>query len=307
MKNLEKIVNSGKEIIVTSLLAGALSFSPFLSENSQAQENQDRNKKPKTEEKAYFIDLKHLGFTFKKPLVTKVKGVPIEIRDVPRHPKDTYVSRRNAAPIANDSVELGNGFSIFGAKVGRRISLGEPIKAKVGIGFSGEGIYGNDIRRRNYTNAVGTEERGYGAALTYYQLRSAYFHNFNRWLRPFLFSEIETTIKKSEASTNITPGVSLTVGYELSNERTVAENGWDRYDHLETRKLHNLGSWLVGSPYLSLGLYGKEPPLEVGIFLNTGLRHIIRKKLTTLGRETSIDFDDVGWFVGGDMRIIRNF
>jgi len=154
----------------------------------------------------------------------QIQTVPLSIRDVPAHSGD---SSTGIAPIKDSEVT--------------HFPYTLDLEGKVGVGFEGKGF---DIRvgpklsfvitgnfcwptERNYTNDPGSSTRGYGAALTFYNLEKDNF--------AFI------------------PGVSTRISVPLGHQFTgfaeysidflhqlFIRNGWDRYDKFETRKTYKL-------------------------------------------------------------------
>jgi hypothetical protein len=84
---------------------------------------------------------------------------------VPAHPDDSQVS---IGPIADDEVYVRDRFGGF-FRIGPKLNLGG-IYIKPGIELEISGSQNPETPERNYTNYPGTNQRGYGAALTYYKI-----------------------------------------------------------------------------------------------------------------------------------------
>jgi len=294
---LEKIINSTKKFLRTSLLVGALALP--LAGNLQAQE-QETNKKSKipikTEQKLSFSG----GFVFKyeTSLINEIKNIPFEIRKVPGY-----------SPIKDDNVELNNYISL-GGRLGAKIPFDDNIKLNFGMGLDaclGEEGSPSGIKKGNSYFVE-----------PYYIIEPRFIPIKNYYLRPNLFSEIEA---------KITEKIKLGLGYELFGKRIMAENGWDthrterrvinthdvgwtRYTLYEpvtvgeykTNKKYNLANIMVGNLYASLKFYKKPKRKDSSDMyyyaIDFGLTHIIKKNLTDMGKQMDIDFKNKAWFVG---------
>lgn len=110
-----------------------------------------------------------LDAQFSMPPVKKVSNVPESIRDVPMHPDDSWGT---PGVIAADSADSAWLTEIRFLKLGLRADLSESVTwenfADLSFNYGHYAKLGGDLRRRNYTNAPGTEQRGYGAALTFW-------------------------------------------------------------------------------------------------------------------------------------------
>jgi len=194
------------KIVKVAALGSALLFTPL-------QANSD----------FYFYGNLGLGLEAGTP-TAQVQTVPLEIRDVPAHPDDSSLS---IAPIKDSEVT--------------HFPYTLNLEAKVGVGFEGDNF---DIRigpkaglvltgnfswpiERNYTNDPGSDTRGTGAALTYYNLQK----------------EGLAFIPGASARVSIPLGNQLIGFAEYSVDflhQLFMENGWDRYDKFEVRKTYKL-------------------------------------------------------------------
>jgi len=280
---LEKILNTGKRFLGTSLLIGSL-VSPLSARNAQSQEPNKR----------YFFDL---GIRYETSLINEIKNMPLKIRDVPKHPGDIDVPDENIAPIEDASIKLYDRISI-GTKTG--INLYPHNKFKIGLGFGldldlnaplllGRFKYDDrkDTRKRNYTTQPGTDKRGYNAALTYYQVHSTFGPNWNDCIIPSIYSEIEF---------RVTDKVGFALGCNIYKQTLTAENGWDRGNSLEPRKKYNLANLTIVKPCTSLRFYNEKT--EQYIALELGLFNLRTNKPTDIGKEININFNDLAVFGG---------
>ncbi len=195
-----------------------------------------------------------------------VEKMPLEIRSVPIHPDDGYADPKNWAPI--DRLRYPSyGLLNFG---------GGYVLHNDDIRFCAEVFFIFDLstsQERNYTNAPGTETRGYGAALTYLTFEQRGIISPSKYaLLDFLDNispEISGDLKLSEKN-------QIYLGARISLFQAQAENGWDRFDQSQINQIFSLGEYLPVSVYLrchnvSLGVYY---PVQI--------------KLTDVGREAGI-------------------
>lgn len=291
---LERILNKGKKILAYSLLVGSLA-SPLSAQNTQAQESNKKN---------FFFDVS--PFRYETALVNEIKNIPLEIRDIPKHPGDWEVPDENIAPIEDKAVGLYDRISI-GTKTG--INLYPHNDCRIGLGLvldldlNAPPLIGNfkwgerkDTVKRNYTTEPGTDKKGYGAALTYYKIYPTFLTNWNSFLRPSFYSEIEIKLAKK---------LSLALGCDIFKETIVAENGWDRGNSEEKKGKYKLANLVIGKPCASLKFYTNPYQPEQYIGIDVGLFDLRSIKLTDLGKDVDFNFKEMAWFVG--LRVGSNF
>ncbi|MFH1452191.1 MAG: hypothetical protein ABIF88_03395 [archaeon] len=219
------------------------------------------------------------GPVYRHALVQNVRDVPEEIRDVPIHSDDGYASGKGG-PIPSDDINVGprtGGFFRYG---GRMPVIKDTLFAKLGIEVELGGIFTSDKPSRNYTNAVGTSQRGRGAALTYYSIHTKSGPNWNSSLIPKIVGGLEL-----ELSDSVTVGAN----YSIWREDLVAETGYDRYDSLEHRSSFNLVDMTVSSITGSLKFSGDK---NCYFFVEGGVQRVLSKRYYDLGREADIDFNE---------------
>jgi hypothetical protein len=154
-------------------------------------------------------------------------------RLVPIHPSDTYALEKNNGPvkdvlnsITSQNIKLRIGVEAqhkqfqVGAGLGFGISF---------IGYNKEGL---GFAERNYTNAPGTSQRGYGAALTYIDLEE----NGTTGMVVNPFFRLGYQIKGKDWDYNIFGEYSPEV-MSFSTELNVGYDRWNKDELLETRKL----------------------------------------------------------------------
>lgn len=184
------------------------------------------------------------GLQVSKP-VSHVKNIPEYIRNVPMHPDDYYADKKNQGPIkdgvrVNPMVEIPfkAGISIE-TKSGVSLDISGKISHPVGL-F----VYRNE---RNYTNDVGSDNRGEGAALTYYD--AAYGPTFI----PGINLDVYVPLSKTE-SKNL--GAVVGAGYRKYD--LDINTGRDRFDKCEHLRQYNVGSIEEKSLYAGLRVIDSE-------------------------------------------------
>jgi len=167
------------------------------------------------------------GLQVSRPVV-HVKNIPEYIRNVPVHPNDDY-AKKNQGPIkdgisVNPMVEipLKAGISIE-TKSGASLDISG--KLSVPLGFI---VNRNE---RNYTDDVGSDNRGEGAALTYYD--AAYGPLFIPGIEAEVYIPLRDTGKKD---------IGAIVGAGYRKYDLNINTGWDRFDACEHRRQYNVGS-----------------------------------------------------------------
>ncbi len=198
-RTLEKIIGT----VGAVLIGGALLFAPAR----------------KAEAKPYLMIDAQFDFNYGTP-TAQIQTVPEYMRNVPAHPGD---SDEHIGPIEDSQYSFVSLLNIEGrAGVGFREldKFDFSIGAKAGIEFAGGGG-----KERNYTNAPGTDKRGYGAALTYYGTSMGRL-SLGAFARASFFA----------SSINL---LSLEYSADISALQAIAvENGWDRYNTTEVNEIY---------------------------------------------------------------------
>lgn len=207
-----------------------------------------------------------------------VKNLSLEMRNVPVHADDSFAAK-NAGPITDAGYDVNGTFEIGGnfSRRYNRLRVGAGVKWMIALA---------DDAKRNYTNAVGTSERGYGAALTYVTLAkkgillnssdSLVYYILN--LTPEVFVEAVILEKPS-----------LALGCSLSYFNLQAVNGWDRYDKNEINEYYSLGHYVPVSVYLKIFA---TDLMDVAI----GANYPVKLSETADGKEADIQ-RRLTWFV----------
>lgn len=177
----------------------------------------------------------------------EIKNVPEELRYVPIHPSDGYAKEEDNGPIQKDSIKLRDRLIEIGfLKAGIEAKIGEnrlDIYWNGSYRIKGEDLDIDDINERNYTNAPGTEMRGYGAALTYWT--ADYSDNFIQGIN-------------ADLSLRILDEWNLILGGGYREYGIEIQRGWDRYDHLQKWKTDDIGDIEETSVYIGLGIPAYE-------------------------------------------------
>jgi hypothetical protein len=234
-----------------------------------------------------------LGVTYVEPQIKSIDNIPLSIRNVPINPEDTYVPAGNQGPISQTSLKTPYTLTILDFKLGAKFDMGRAqswgdgstnkwLSASAGIGISlnltpdtiGNPTFGSNTAERNYSNAVGTSERGEGAALTYEQLNNHYWGGkWNEYLQPFAFVDL---------SHNFSKAVALSVGVKVTQQTEMIATGWDRWDEQSGWKTYDVSSYYTAMPYMQLKLGPKAINDEEGInsyvSLIGGVSQIISEK-----------------------------
>jgi hypothetical protein len=181
-----------------------------------------------------------------EPNRATMDSVPLLLRDVPIHPDDGYARDENIAPISQGALTrdwLSAGFQLDAALEGTfgpaALALG--VRGILDVTAGVNSFFDKPARRRrNYTNAPGTDKRGYGAALTYV----CFCEDRIQDLRPraAIFSRFASGRAYAELS--------------IEWQRYHVINGWDRYDSFEVRERHELAAGTLST--LRIGVQTSE-------------------------------------------------
>lgn len=234
--------------------------------------------------KGYGFDLvyTYLGST--------VENMPLEIRDVPVHEDDSGYE----GPINKSEYTLNHSFAIS-IMYSRVYGTGEsdPLRFNWGLGFDWLIGMGDNFEERNYMNSPGTDDRGYGAALTYVKVGQG-------GIVPPLGSIF------SDIFLNWSPRVKLEVapfggalknlwfGSSVSYYRIYAQNGWDRYDSLEVRDSYDLAHVIPVRVYAKL-LNMSSDGINQGIMAGAQFQPDF---LTSVGDKSKLSIDPITFFMG---------
>jgi hypothetical protein len=154
-------------------------------------------------------------------------------RTVPIHPDDTYASASKNGPVKDvlNSISFQNIKLRFGVEAEQNnFQVGAGLG--FGVSFVSYNKEGFGFAERNYTNAPGTDERGYGAALTYIDLEEN--GTSGVVLNPFF--RLGYQIKGKDWNYNIFGEYSPEIT-SFSTDLKVGYDRWNSLELLETRKL----------------------------------------------------------------------
>lgn len=222
-------------------------------------------------------ELKYRLGIFYNRINTEVKTMPLKVRDVPIHSNDTYALKKNAGPIEKEKYSASSMWTIGLGFMKKTKNLKYGLRLHWLI-YPHRFLYDNELR--NYTNAVGTERRGYGAALTFVGLEM-------RGIIPSFSDEISIL----DILFNIAPEIvieapinkKLSLGTSLGYYQLQAVNGWDRYNNLEVNDRYTLAH------YFPLSFYCKYRILTLGVKLPFA-------HYTNLGERANVETPDITFF-----------
>lgn len=211
MKSFERLFKDGERRNKGILLVSVLLLVVLASKNSYAD--------------LYYFAKGGLSLRC-EPNVCQVSNIPPEIRDVPKHEDDWWVSDEKVAPIKDSRLNYPYASLDLDGVLGLGY-LKEPFEFQLGIGVRYPlAAFPTAIERRNYTNAPGTSKRGYGAALTYYSFPLRGLSTDIRFLgmSPRVFLRLLKMRDEKSA---------YFLEYAIEKQGISIENGWDRWDELE--------------------------------------------------------------------------
>jgi hypothetical protein len=226
--------------------------------------------------------------------------VPESIRTVPIHPDDTYARPSDNGAIASKDNRAEPLFNLFSLEIGVKIARpGEdddrPEKQKwafkAGLGADLAVNLMAHTNKRNYTNAPGTDTRGYGAALTYYNVGAAPLF-WQLVVVPKAFIELDWK--------------HLLIREQLVAYQTAVNTGWDRYDELEANKSYTLGTTLEAQTIVGArwGLdLSKDSHGEVRLFGGIAFSKLFRNGL---GEECGARTSAIAPIVGAEVVYTSN-
>lgn len=274
---------SSSRHINTAIAASVIAASTLLSPMLRAGDSASSDAKPLS----LYYDING-GLTYEQSVVKTVGNIPFSIRNVPVNPADSWAAG-NDGPISQTSLNPSDRVSVLAARLGAQASS-KRFEAKGGLSidliFNVQSLFDpnnrTDIAERDYEAYAGSNIRGAGTALTYIYAGERYLANWNTFLRPSLFGE---------ASLNLSESTSLSFGCKLFEQTFYLENGWDRYDSLQTRQTYPAANYVVVTPSVSFcykdrtGSGKVTPYLEIGV----GTSQIINKSYTSLGSQLTIE------------------
>jgi hypothetical protein len=228
-----------------------------------------------------------------------VKDMPYEIRNVPVHPSDSWASY-GQGPIERLKYDMDHSFIVsilYAREYGRDKTA--PLRFRFGAGFDWLVLpqvgVGGSMAERNYMNAVGTSDRGYGAALTYVAMRqggvvpalnSIYSDIFLNW----------TPKVKFEVAPFGGHFHDIWLGTSVSYYTVDAQTGWDRNDSLDARNDYVMARVLPVRLYATWMFKSTDgDDLRVGL---TGGVQFQPGVKTGIARQAGASIDPMTFFAG---------
>jgi hypothetical protein len=190
--------------------------------------------------------------------------IPEIIRTIPTHPDDGG-RKLGAMPDSQLSITpLGNVEGRVG--VGIKEYAKYDLSAGIRLGWNQYGdLFGGGFKEMNYTNHPGTSIRGQGAALVYYgigmlDLNYGLFAKASLLHFPSFFAEYSLNVPLLQIIS--------------------AENGWDRWNALETNEKFSVDVSFLTSTFkfgLELPTDSYEASLKIGLFVGMKIPQFLKK------------------------------
>lgn len=184
--------------------------------------------------------------------VKKIENVPEKMRYVPIHHDDDWVPESDNGVIADDSTKLLPLFTLDFLKLGLESKINDSIDVDVygdlGLNvsyfmpFSHDFAFGT-INERNYMGAPGTDERGYGTALTYWTA------NYGPVLIPGINVDLSFPVREN---------YNFLIGGGFRSYDLKVETGWDRYNDLDKHKDYKIADIEEKSVYIGIKTEEKD-------------------------------------------------
>jgi hypothetical protein len=153
-----------------------------------------------------------------------VSHLPEYLRDIPAHRKD---GGKPTGIITREAYD-------FAFSIPFDFRFGYPSKTKTGFGFGVTMVIPvENFAKRNYTNAPGTDRRGYGAALTFAGITTLGPFSSLIGVKPILPGLAFTPNVFMDTNIKNNTKLHLALGYQALG----AINGWDRYNELQCRQI----------------------------------------------------------------------
>jgi len=168
--------------------------------------------------------------------INSVSNVPLRIRNVPIHKHD----RGTPGPISHDKARVPYLVELRAIKLGLETEINKDthLDTYVNLGLTTKNWNtGGQTRKRNYTNAPGSSQRGEGAALTYWkpEIEEEFLPSLN----------IDLCMHRGKKSEYV-------IGTGIKKYTLSIENGWDRYDNLKKYKKYPLADIIENSLYFGI-------------------------------------------------------
>ena len=203
--------------------------------------------------------------------------IPDIMKAVPKHPDDVNIPASNVAPIEVSTLTDAH---LWWTPMYMNINVGigtERLTVEGGP-FGQLNVGSQETTERNYTNAVGSSQKGYGAALTYIKLNST------RWIYGF------TGMLRYKP--NPKDGLYLTLNYSQYWQNMSIRTGWDRNDKYTEYTKYPIGTFLFQE--VSLGIEMNFDKTYVKMSIGDG-----KVSLSSLdwGKSMTVSVPDAYFFV----------
>lgn len=227
-------------------------------------------------------------FQISKP-VREVSNVPESFRNVPVHSDDWGYG----GVIEDDSAKLPPLIDIGFLKGGLETKIGDiGVDVYADLSFNASYFlplshdpWCGEVNERNYKGAPGTDERGYGTALTYWTA------NYAPVLIPGLKCDLILPINED---------VDFIVGGGVRDYELQAERGWDRYNSLDKKDHLRIADMTEKSIYIGFRSFqGDSVERRGGAILKLGFNYYDYDKEV---KSVEIDGHDKSFFIllGGE-------
>ncbi|OHA35042.1 MAG: hypothetical protein A2928_04045 [Candidatus Taylorbacteria bacterium RIFCSPLOWO2_01_FULL_45_15b] len=225
----------------------------------------------------------------------RVDNMPFDIRNVPPHPDDGGRGSFGDGPIERLKYDSNHGMNLS-ILYSREYGQGpdRPFRFNWGAGLEWMINFDTSIQLRNYRGAIGTEQRGYGTALTYVNIKQGgaippvgnnLGEIFLNWT-PRLRLEIAPFGGKFR---------NVWLGTSASYYTIYAQNGWDRYDSLQTKDTFVFTHRFPIRTYMTI--MSRDPTFDMRIGLTAGVQ-FQPGTITDKGREADFSSKFMVFFAG---------
>ncbi len=281
----ERTINSTKNFLKSSLLTGLLTIIPL-------------TVKPCSGYNVENVDfLAEFGIKHEPRLITHVNNIPENIRQI----SDNNWFNYGTITIKDNSAYLRDRLAI-GGRLGTRLHFEEGGRMLFGLGLDfvlnekqvdAKEIKYKDLKKSSKNNTQNSKSLCEGTPSidgVYWSLNNAYLFKNNKYLRPFIYGEINT--KLSERSR-------IGFGIQAWHEKIIVENGYTKGSVLDKKSRHNLVDMLNGNLYVSLKFLEDEFEENKTIYsLDFGVSGILSKKISDLAKDIEFEYNNPTWYVG---------
>jgi len=219
-----------------------------------------------------------------------IDNMPLEIRDVPVHPDDSW-AEDNRGPIKETKFNASHAISVP-IMYEREYGTGskDPLRIRYGYGLEWTIDVGATFEERNYTTRVGSDRRGDGAALTYVSMRQGgMIPSFdNGWSDIFLNWTPRVKFEVAPFGGTLK---NLWFGTSASYFSIAAQNGYDRYDKIDVRKNYTVLHVVPVRAYATL--FSSDDDMRIGFTLGAQFQPAFE---TDMGRKAEASIEPVTIF-----------